>query len=151
MAPSTTSSWQARTHLAQRIHLLISLSIKGLASSIVAVWGILCSSRRPIPRSAAIWRSWQRLPLSHTRQESGWLASISLTIILRCSITLGDSVFITMPGSMGVTQEASNAPFCSFSTRQRRQAPIDERCGSLQIVGIVTPASRANSRIVISG
>jgi hypothetical protein len=58
-----------------------------------------------------------------TRHESGWLASMSLNMTLRCSSTLGDAVLITIPGAMGVTQDATSAPEPSFSTRQMRQAP----------------------------
>ena len=71
MAPWTTSSWSALMHLAQRMHLLKSLSMKGLTSSMVASWGIFTSSIKPTSISEAILRSSQRLPLSHTRQVSG--------------------------------------------------------------------------------
>ena len=50
MAPSTTSSWSARMHLAHKMHLPKSLSINGLTSSMTARWWILWNGTSPIPR-----------------------------------------------------------------------------------------------------
>ena len=129
----------------------MSLSMNGLTSSMVAGSGMRWNPTSPMPISAAIWRSWQRLPLSHTRQESGWLASMRPTMVLRRSCTLGESVLITMPAAMGATQEASSAPDRSSSTRQMRQAPTGVRYGSWHNVGMLTFDSRASSRMVIPG
>lgn len=131
------------------MHLLRSLSMKGFTSSMVADCGMRWNSTNPTSISEAILRRSHSLPLSHTRQVSGWLARMSLSIVFRRSITFGDSVFITIPGSIGVTQDAANRPERSSSTWQILQAPIGVRWGSWHRVGIYTPDSRANSSTVI--
>ena len=103
----------------------------------------------PIPRSAARARSWHRFPLSQTIQDSGWLAKRSCRMVLRFSITRGESVLMAIPGAMAVTQDGIKTPRVSSSTRQIRQAPAGDRWGSWQRVGIGYPCSLASSRMVI--